>query len=223
MPLNSREEALAKITEYAESAQHSHHGQFSWESDIHNNSVKGYAFKNSNGAVYRVYGPADQKYMTVSYEFDLISHIAQQFSEEDIRRYIDTPVAYSTTENEDEAIVATRAFLDSIESEEMDTLVQNTFERISTTETDYELQWTENESLRRFFVHRKVFPYHEGFTINSYTNAVRSVTTIGVKAARSCLAQIDISDLEPEPEQETGQTQTDGEEPNDTTSRRMFQ
>lgn len=224
MPASTRDDALAQIVNYAEAAQHDFHGDFEWDSDKHGNCVRGYIFEDSNGYLYRVYGPTDHQYLFISYQFNAISYITNWMSEEQVQRYLDTPVAYRKDKKEDNSIIAARAYLDSIKSEKMDEIRENVLENIRSPETDYELQVTENGSIHRFLVHRKVFPYHQGFTPESFVEAVRAVVVNGVNGALDYFDPIDLSefDAEAEPEQEEVESATSTDSSDDTQANRMY-
>lgn len=195
MPASSLEDALATVTEYAAAAQHTHLGEFEWPNDHHGNAVRGYAFQDPTGTSYRVYGPADHDYMTVVYEINLLTEIAGELNTEDVDRYLGTPVAYRVHEDEDDRIIAARAYLDSLDSETMDGIKQEVSERLKNQGVTFELQTTDNESLYRFLVYRKIFPYHEGFTPESLFSAVRAVSRPGQDAVEVLTDHIDLSEI----------------------------
>lgn len=212
MPASSREEALATVAEYSEAAQHTHLGEVEWKTDHHGHKVKGYAFTDDTGATYQVYDPSDKTYMTVAYQFNLIRCISERLDSKNVERYLNTPVAYQTHEDEPESIVAARAYLDTIDSEVMATVQEEVKDVLSNRGVTYRIQTTKNDSLHRFFVYQKIFPYHEGFTPDTYISAVQAVRVPGIEATSTLTEHIDLTDIGVNAEEELAEQDADTSE-----------
>lgn len=208
MPGKSHSKALATISEYASAAYHTHHGEFEWDSGPDGNPVSGYIFTDTYENTYRVYGPKDHSYMYVTYLFDGVGSLSGGLTEDEIQQYLDTPFASPKSEEEDESITATRAFLDSIDGDKMSDLEETILDHIDTPETKFGKVKTDNGSVRQFLVHRKILPYQDGFRARDFMDAVRYVTQAGTTAVNAYLDVVNSADITLYPDTEEMESQT---------------
>lgn len=206
MAIENRSQALGKIAEFSKAAQYHHHGEFSWERDLHENECLGYVFEYENGLQFRVYGPKDEQYMYVSGDVQIVPYLAQQLPEADIQEYYNSDIAYQKFDQENKQQIGARAFLDCIDSDTMEALEEEITQLADSTDIRYEPQWTENGTLSRMLIHRQIFPYHDGFTIKFYTASVRTVMTITQRLFLHYWGEIDLPNIPEATEQRTVDT-----------------
>lgn len=198
----SRSKALATVSEYANAAQHTHGGEFEWGAGPDGNRVTGYIFTDTFGHTYRVYGPSEYSYMYISSFFDAVHSLAPNLREHQIEHYLRTPFASPESEDEDDAVTATRALLDSIDTDKMSDLKETILGHIDTPETRGALSETDNGSARQIFVHRKILPYQDGFSGRDFLDSTRYVTYASSEAVDAYLEVINSADIGLEPDQE---------------------
>lgn len=210
MPNPALSDALSTVTGYAQALDHTLETELEGWTDFHGRTSTGYHFRTDNGVSYLVYGNPITEYLIATSHFDIVAAVRNQMSEPDIERWARKDVAYrnETPEGHDEEpleVIAPRAVLDSVDDEKMEDALREVREVLETDGTIYEPAVSENRSLVRYFVHRKLFPYHDELSIREFADTVNMLTRRREKAHRVFFDKIELPEFEVEDSEEAGE------------------
>lgn len=199
MAADSLDDALGTVAGYARSLNHEIVQEYSTY-DSRNNLLEGYLFEHSNGSRYNVHGIDRDEYLTVEYKFNLVGHLAEQFTDEQVERWATAPLAEKLADDEDPAVTAARAKIDVEYNEQLNEHTDELRDLVFSPQATHTVVETPNGTLVGFSVSARIFPYENGFTLREYNRATRTVAQLGLRAQHHLMAETDVLDDAQDPE-----------------------
>lgn len=186
------DDALGVVASHAGKLNHRLTKQIEWES-FHGNVSKGYHFRHVNGSAYLVYGADYEEFLVATYQFDVVSHVASQLSDEEVETCLNASQA-PQTENERPEKTAARAKLDALDADGAAEMKRTLADAIESPHVLNEVQEAESGVVCRFYLHRHLFPYEGSLTLERYNDVTRTLVTLGKRGARACVDELNLPD-----------------------------
>jgi len=209
MPDGRPSTAIARFSEYASAVGHVHEGEVSGFADIHGRETISHHYRTQTGVSYIAQISPAADYGLITAHYNVFTDIANQLPESELEDLANTDHGYKEHEDEHVHRVGARALLLHCEDDDLEAATESVKEVLQSQDIVYSAHTTdEKDALHHFFVHQRVFPYHDSFTPARFNEAVRTVTHYREKAMAAYYEHVELP-IDESHSEKPAETETD--------------
>lgn len=134
---------------------------------------------NSNVASFQVAGLESNRFVEISYQYNLINHIASKLSEETAQRFADPAEEVDNYSTQQWAAIN---IIDDINTEERRNIEYRIEDMLQRPRVWGDLSYTESGVFEGFRTQSKLYPYDEEITVSDYEEQLSRALTTGRRA-----------------------------------------